>query len=104
MDKSTHQEHPSQPLQTDNKQFKIAVTFLTAYNGILNVTDKNSKIYFKKRITDKDGSLQITIPLVPTNSKIRIMKLKGFLLMRNITPNQNTHLQSNQIFQHLGLL
>ena len=30
MDKSTHEEHLSQPLQTNNKQFKIAVTFLSA--------------------------------------------------------------------------
>ena len=29
MDKSTHEEHLSQPLQTNNKQFKVAVTFLT---------------------------------------------------------------------------
>ena len=28
MDKSTHEEHLFQPLQTNNKQFKIAVTFL----------------------------------------------------------------------------
>ena len=34
MDESTHEEHLSQPLQTNNKQFKIAVTFLSAYNGI----------------------------------------------------------------------
>ena len=28
MDKSTHEEHLSQPLPTDNKQFKMAVIFL----------------------------------------------------------------------------
>ena len=38
MDKSTHGEYLSQPLQTINKQFIIAVTFLTDYNGIFNVT------------------------------------------------------------------
>ena len=27
MDRSTHEEHVSQPLQTYNKQFKIAVSF-----------------------------------------------------------------------------
>ena len=43
LDKSTHEEHLSQPLQTNNKQFKIAITFLTGYNGIINVTDKNNK-------------------------------------------------------------
>ena len=35
-----------QPLQTNNKQFKIAITFLTGYNGIFNVTHKNNKFYF----------------------------------------------------------
>ena len=62
MDKSTHEEHLSQPLQTQNKQFKIAVTFLTGYNGIFNVTNSINKFYFKKTITDADGFIQITIP------------------------------------------
>ena len=61
MDKSTHEEHLSQPLQTNNKQFKIAVTFLTGYNGIFNVTDKNNKFYLTKSITN-DGFIQIIIP------------------------------------------
>ena len=62
MDKSTHEEHLSRPLQTKNKQFKIGVTFLTGYNGIYNLTNKNNKFYFLKSITDEDGYIQITIP------------------------------------------
>ena len=62
MDKSTHEEHSSQPLQTNNKQFKIAVNFLTGYNGIFKVTIKNNILYFIKSITDEDGYIQITIP------------------------------------------
>ena len=61
MDKSTHEEHLFEPLQTNNKQFKIAVTFLTAYNGIFNVTDKNNNFYFTKSITD-EGFIKIVIP------------------------------------------
>ena len=61
MDKSVHEEHLSQPLQTNNKQFKIAVTFLTGYNGIFNVTNDNNKFYFLKSITE-DDHIQITIP------------------------------------------
>ena len=60
MDKSTHEEHLSQPLQTNNKQFKIAIIFLSAYNGIFNVTFSNNKFSFKKALTDED-SIQITI-------------------------------------------
>ena len=48
MDKSTHEEHLSQPLQTNNKQFKIAVSFLSWYNGVFNVTDKNIEILVHK--------------------------------------------------------
>ena len=61
MDKSTHEEHFHQPLQTTNKQFKITVTFLTVYNGILNVTNSKSKLYFTKTITKGDDFMQITV-------------------------------------------
>ena len=62
MDKSSHEEQLSQLLQTNNKQFKKAVTFLTGYNGIFNVTNSNDKFYFGKSVTDEDGFIQITIP------------------------------------------
>ena len=42
MDKSLQEEHLSQPLQTINKQIQIAVTFLTGYIGIFNVTNKRT--------------------------------------------------------------
>ena len=61
MEKSSHEEHLSQPLQTNNKQFQIAITFLTGYNGIFNVTNANNKFYFTKSITDDDHII-ITIP------------------------------------------
>ena len=62
MDKSTHEEHLSQPLPTNNKQFKIAVTFLTAYNSIFNATSETNNFQLLKSITDGDGYIQITIP------------------------------------------
>ena len=61
MNKSIHEEHLYQSLQTNNKQFKIAVTFLTGYNGIFNITNKNYKFYFKKSLMDEDF-IQIRIP------------------------------------------
>ena len=48
MDKSTHEEHLSEPLQPNNKQFKIGVTFLTGFNGIFNVTNSNIQFYFSR--------------------------------------------------------
>ena len=64
MDKSTQEKQLSQPLQTDIKQFKILVTFLTGYNGIFKVSISNNKFYFKKTNTDVDDFIQITIPPV----------------------------------------
>ena len=61
MDKSTHGEHLSQPLQTNKKQIKIAVTFSTRYNGIFNVTNSNNKFCFKKSLIEEDF-VRITIP------------------------------------------
>ena len=48
MDKSTHEEHLSQPIRTNKKQFKLAVTSLTGYNTIFKVTNSNNKFYFIK--------------------------------------------------------
>ena len=59
MDKSSNEEHLFQPLQTNNKQFKIAITFLTGYNGIFNITSKNIKFYF---INPANEIVKITIP------------------------------------------
>ena len=61
MDRSTHEKHLFQALQTKKKPLKIAVTFLTGYNGIFNVKNSNSKFYFKKSITDGDHFNQIFI-------------------------------------------
>ena len=61
MDKSTHEVHLSQPLQTYNKHFTLAVTFLTGCNGIFNVTVSNNKFNFKKTIKDEDF-IKVTIP------------------------------------------
>ena len=62
MDKSTDGEHLAQLLQTNIKQFKIAVTFPSGYNGIFNVTNTNKKFYFKKTITNEDGFIKIFVP------------------------------------------
>ena len=99
MDKSVHEEHLSQPLQTNNKQFKIAVTFLTGYNGIFNFTNDNNKFYFKKAIQDEDF-IQIRNPpgayeIESLNDEIkRIFIEKGHYTENNypfkIKPNFST--------------
>ena len=62
LDNETHEEHLSQPLQTNIKQFKIALTFLSGYNGFFNVTNTNNKFVSIKSITDKVGYIQIIVP------------------------------------------
>ena len=61
VDKSTNEEHLSQPLQTNKKEFKIAVTFLTGYDGIFNVANLNKNFFFLKPIID-DDYIKISIP------------------------------------------
>ena len=73
IDKPTHEKHSSQPLQTNNRQFKIEITFLTGWNGIFNVTNSDIKLHFAKSITAKDGSIQITIP--PGTFKIESLNI-----------------------------
>ena len=80
MDKSTHEEHLLQPLQTNNKQFKIAITFLSTYNGIFNVTNSNNKFYFFKSIY-----CELPKKTIRANGNIyHIFKPNIFLDVRNI--------------------
>ena len=62
MDKSILEEHLFQPLQTNSNIFKLAVTFLTGYNGIFNVTTEYNKFFFTVSINDDDFSVT-SIPL-----------------------------------------
>ena len=50
MDKSIHEEHLAQPLQTNIEQFKIAVTFLTFYKRIFNNTRKINETFSEPRL------------------------------------------------------
>ena len=98
MDKNKHEEHLSQPLHTKNKQFKIAVTFLTGYSGIFNVTASNNNFYFMKSIIDEDGFVQITI--LPGAYEMKALDNEALSSMKNIIKKLITHSKSNQISQH----
>ena len=60
MDKSAREEKFSQPLQNINNPLKAAVLFLTGYNGISNVKNKNIRFIFAMTII-RYGFFQITI-------------------------------------------
>ena len=59
-DKYTHEWNFSQTLQTNNEQFQIAVTLLSAYKGIFDVTN-NKKINFLTVLASAEISV-ITSP------------------------------------------
>ena len=59
---SIHREHPAQPLQTNVKWFKIAVTFSKSYNGNCNATKKNKRFNFTVPINDDDLTVIFILP------------------------------------------
>ena len=66
---STHEENLIQPLHTNNKDFKVAVTYLTGYNGIQNIKEENNRFYY---ITPSNLLREIILP--PGNYAIVLEK------------------------------
>ena len=102
MDKSTHEEHLSQPLQTNNNQFKKSITFLTGYNGIFNLTNSNNKSYFMKSIFDEDGFVQITIPPGAYKTEAIDKELKRILIGEDHFTEANYPFEINLNYNTLG--
>ena len=61
LNESTHEEHLFHSLQRKNREYKLAITFLTGYNGFFNVTKSKNKFHFKESVTD-EAFIQIKIP------------------------------------------
>ena len=85
MDKSTHEELLYQPLQTNNKQFKVAITFQSANNGIFNVENRNNKFHFRKSLAE-EVFIQIRIP----NGAYEIESLNNEIKRNNIDEEHYT--------------
>ena len=102
MDKSTHEEHISQTLQTNNKQLKIAVTFLSGYNGIFNVTKSNNKFYFTKSITDDDHYIMITIPSGAYEIESLNYEIKRIIIDNEYFTSENYTFNIKMNFSTLG--
>ena len=100
MDKSTHEEHLSQALQTKNKQFKSAVTFLTDFNGAFNVRKRNIKFYFMTSITDEDGFIQITKLPGAYEMESLNTEIKRYVIDEGHFGEANYPFTKNQISQH----
>ena len=70
MDRSIIEEHLAQPLQTNDKLFKIAVNFSTGYNGNFNVPDKNNNFVLPNQFLMKMASYKVLYHQVHKKSKI----------------------------------
>ena len=68
MDKSIHEEHLSQSLQTSIKKSKLAVKFPTGYKGVFNITteEKNSILQYHSMLLT---SIFFLFHRKPTNSR-----------------------------------
>ena len=78
VDKSSLKEHLSQPLQTKHKQYEIAKTFSTGYNGKFNITSSSNNFHSAKyQLLMKMVSNKLLIYQVLMKSKVGILKLKG---------------------------
>ena len=88
LDKSTNEEHLSEPLQINIKQSKIAVTFFTGYNGIFNITSKNNKFFF---VNPANEIVMITVPhgayeLESLDLEIRRIKIEEGHITKDFYP------------------
>ena len=79
VDKSVHEEHLSQPLQTNNEHFKKTVSFLTGYNGFFFVTNKHNKSYFTVSINHDEFSV-IAIPPVAYELESSDHEIEQFII------------------------
>ena len=83
-DKSTHEEHLSQPLQTNNKQFRITVLILTDYVGISMSQIQIIGSISRKQLPMEMIFFKLLYHQVLMKLKVWIMKLRGLLLMKVI--------------------
>ena len=87
--KSTYINH----YKRNKKQFKVAVTFLTAFIGIFNLTNSNNKFYFRKTLTGEDGFVHITI--TPGDYEIEALDKE----LKRIIIGENHFTQANYLFK-----
>ena len=90
LNKSTHEDHLSQPLQTNNKLFEIAVPFSTGYTGTFNATNSNIKFYFAKSVTDE--TMQISI--LPSAYEIENLNIEN----KRVINDQGYFIEANYPF------
>ena len=87
MDKFTHEEHLSQPLQTLLESLSLLLPSLSGYFDIFNFKNKKIKIYFTRSINDDD----FTKNSLPIGSS-EIENLYDETQLINIEPQYSTRI------------
>ena len=100
-DKSTHEEHLIQPVQTNSKQLKIAITYLTGYNGIFNVTDKKKEFYFTKSNNDEENREKSISPGAYEKESLD-WEIKRIIIERGHFSEDDYHFKNKPNFSTLG--
>ena len=80
------------------------MSFLTAYNGIFNVTISNNKFYFKKSITDEDDFIRITIPPGACELESLNNEIKRIIIDQDHYTEVDYPFQIKPLFSTLGFI
>ena len=103
MDQLVHKENLPEPLQTNDKQYKIAITFLRGCNGIFNFTNKKNKFCCTASIDD-DYSTQIGIPPGAYEIECLNNEKKRNIIGEGYFPKATHPLTIKQLSQHKAQL
>ena len=103
MDETTHEEHLSNALQTNNEQFKTSITLLTCFNGRFIITNKYDKFYFTVSFKHDDFNV-ISVPLRLTKYSLSTANMNELFSKKDFLQNRKIHLQSNQNYSTLGFI
>ena len=99
MDKSTHEGHIYQSLQTNKKQFKIAVTLLTGYNGRYNVPNSNNKNYSQNQLLINMVLFRLLFRKVSYENENLIIEIRRIIFGEGMFSETDYPFTINQIFQ-----
>ena len=101
MDKSTYEERLSQPLHTNKKQNKLAVTFVTGYKSVFNIPNSKNEFYFKKTLFGEDF-IQFIIPPVAYEIKLLNKEIKRIIIDKNYYTQDEYPFKIKPNFSTLG--
>ena len=99
LNKSTHEENLSQPSQTKYKLFKGAITYLSDFKRIFNVTNSNNKSISKSVIEGAEHNLIRIHPgdyeFENSNNKIKqIIIARGHIAAEDYPPTNKPYLST----------